>query len=137
MKRKPKYDHVLFVALMTLLLLPLVQGWLGWVNVKPLAGVTYEAKRPSWTWANYRSGDLAQEAEVYASEHYGFREVSIRLYNQYLWTCYKKTYAHDVVAGKRGWLFYPQSVDDYYGHELLRWHNSTDVAHRRFDTEVK
>ena len=137
MKRKPKYDHVLFVALMTLLLLPLVQGWLGWVNVKPLAGVTYEAKRPSWTWANYRSGDLAQEAEVYASEHYGFREVSIRLYNQYLWTCYKKTYAHDVVAGKHGWLFYPQSVDDYYGHELLRWHNSTDEARRRFDMEVK
>ena len=122
---------------MALGLLPLLQGWLGLVPAKPLEGVTKASERPVFSLKAYRSGDYARQAESYASEHYGFRELSIRLYNQYLWTCYKKTYAHDVVAGKQGWLYYPQSVDDYYGHELLKWHVSSDEARYRFDTEMK
>lgn len=137
MKKSPKQDAVLFVTLMVLLFLPMLQGWLQWIPLKPLNGVTTEAERPRFSMDTYRSGDYGKQLEHYLGEHYGFREPTIRLYNQYLWSCYRKTYAQDVVAGKQGWLYYPQSVSDYYGTELLRWQPSVEAAKRNFDLEVK
>ena len=137
MKKKPKYDLVLCILLMVLGFLPMLQGRFQLFSLEPLNGVTKELAKPEFGLEAYRSGTFAKEAEAYTSQHIGFREPIIRLYNQYLWNCYHKTYAHDVVAGKEGWLFYPQSVRDYYGQELLRWHPSTEEAREKFDQEVK
>ena len=137
MRKKPKYDLVLFILLMALGFLPMLQGWFHFIPTKSLYGVTETAEKPEFELDAYRSGDYAKQAEAYTSEHFGFREPIIRLYNQYLWDFYHKTYAKDVVGGKKGWLYYPQSVRDYYGQELLCWHNSTDEAKEKFDREVK
>lgn len=137
MSKKPKYDLVLFILLMVLGFLPMLQGWFHFLPMKPLNGVTEEMEKPKISFASYLSGDYARKAEAYTSQNIGFREPIIRLYNQYLWNCYHKTYAHDLVAGKKGWLFYPQSVRDYYGQELLRWYASTDEAREKFEREVK
>lgn len=137
MKRQPKYGIILFALLAVAAFLPMLQGWFHWFPTKPLNGVTEEIDKPTFELDAYRSGEFAKEAEAYTSRHFGFREPIIRLYNQYLWNFYHKTYAHDIVAGKEGWLYYPQSVRDYYGQELLRWHSSVDEARQKFDNEVK
>jgi len=137
MRKKPTYDIILFAILMVLSFLPLLQQHLLHIPLKPLHGVTIEEKRPDFNLESYRSGDYAKQEETYLSQHFGFREPVIRLYNQYLWSCYRKTYAHDVLAGKRGWLYNPESVSDYYGTELLRWQHSPEAARQRFDREVK
>ena len=137
MKKKPKYDLVLCILLMVMGFLPMLQGRFQLFSMEPLNGVTKELAKPEFGLEAYRAGTYAKEAEAYTSQHIGFREPIIRLYNQYLWNFYHKTYAHDVVAGKKGWLYYPQSVRDYYGQELLRWHPSTEEAREKFDQEVK
>lgn len=137
MGKKPKYDLVLFILLMALGFMPMLQGWLHLFHPKPLNGVTVATEKPKFDLDGYRSGAYAKQAEAYTSQHIGFREPIIRFYNQYLWDFYHKTYAKDVVGGKQGWLYYPQSVRDYYGQELLRWHHSTDEAKEKFDQEVK
>ena len=137
MRKKPTYDIILFAILMVLSFLPLLQQHLLHIPLKPLHGVTIEEKRPEFNFESYRSGDYAKQEEAYLSQHFGFREPVIRLYNQYLWSCYRKTYAHDVLAGKQGWLYNPESVSDYYGTELLRWQHSPEAARQRFDREVK
>ena len=137
MRRKPTYDIILFTILMVLLFLPLLQQHLLHIPLKPLNGVTIEEKRPDFNLESYCSGDYAKQEETYLGQHFGFREPVIRLYNQYLWSCYRKTYAHDVLAGKRGWLYNLESVSDYYGTELLRWQHSPEEARQRFDREVK
>ena len=137
MKNRKKYDLVLFAILAVLAFIPMLQGWFQLFSMKPLNGVTVATEKPEFTLDTYLSGKYAQQAEAYTSQHIGFRETFIRLYNQYLWDCYRKTYAQDVVGGKEGWLYYPQSVRGYYGQELLRWHSSTDEAREQFDQEVK
>ena len=122
---------------MVLLFLPLLQAHVLHIPLKPLNGVTVETEQPKFNLVSYRSGDYAKQEEAYVGEHFGFREPVIRLYNQYLWSCYKKTYAHDVVAGKQGWLYTPESVNDYYGNELLRWQGSPEQARRYFDREIR
>ncbi len=122
---------------MVLLFLPLLQAHVLHIPLKPLNGVTVETEQPNFNLVSYRSGDYAKQEEAYVGEHFGFREPVIRLYNQYLWSCYRKTYAHDVVAGKQGWLYTPESVSDYYGNELLRWQPSPEEARQHFDREIR
>lgn len=117
--------------------MPLLQGRFLLIPLKPLNGVTIETEKPEFELESYRSGAYAKQEEAYVGEHFGFREPIIRLYNQYLWSCYKKTYAHDVMAGKQGWLYTPESVSDYYGTELLNWQPSVEEARRNFEREVK
>ena len=137
MSKKPIYDKVLFIILMILLFMPLLQGRFQLIPLKPLNGVTIETEKPEFELESYRSGAYAKQEEAFVGEHFGFREPIIRLYNQYLWSCYKKTYAHDVMAGKQGWLYTPESVSDYYGTELLNWQPSVEEARRNFEREVK
>jgi len=137
MKRKTTYDQILFGILMVSLFLPMLQANVLHIPLKPLNGVVIETERPKLSMASLRTGDYAEQEEAYVSEHFGFREPVIRLYNQYLWSCYRKTYAHDVIAGKNGWLYTTEGVRDYYGTEMLRWQSSTETAKQRFDREVK
>ena len=122
---------------MVLLFLPMLQAHVLHIPLKPLNGATLETEKPQFALESYRSGDYAKQEEAYLSQHFGFREPVIRLYNQYLWSCYKKTYAHDVVAGKRGWLYTPESVRDYYGTEMHRWQHSPEAARQRYDREIR
>ena len=137
MKKKPTYDFILFAILMVLLFLPMLQAHVLHIPLKPLNGVTIETEKPKFEFESYRSGEYAKQEEAYVGQHFGFREPVIRLYNQYLWDFYKKTYAHDVVAGKRGWLYTPESVSDYYGTELLNWQPSVKEAKNNFDREIR
>lgn len=137
MKRKTTYGQILFGILMVSLFLPMLQANVFHIPLKPLNGVVIETERPKLSMASLRTGDYAEQEEAYVSEHFGFREPVIRLYNQYLWSCYRKTYAHDVIAGKSGWLYTTEGVRDYYGTEMLRWQSSTETAKQRFDREVK
>ena len=136
-RRGATYDLVLFAILMVLLFVPMLQAYVLHIPLKPLNGVTLETEKPDFDLESYRSGNYAKQQEAYLSEHFGFREPVIRLYNQYLWSCYKKTYAHDVVAGRQGWLYTPESVSDYYGTELLRWQPSPEAARQHFDREIR
>ena len=137
MRKKPTYDFVLCTVLLVFLFLPLLQTRVFRIPVKPLYGVTFETENPEFSVASLRSGDYTKQKEAYVGAHFGFREPVIRLYNQYLWSCYKKTYAHDVVAGQHGWLYTPESVRDYYGIEMHRWQHSPEAARVHFDREVK
>ena len=137
MRKKTTYDIILFGLLMVLLFLPVLQERVFHLPLKPLNGVTEKTEKPEFCLESYRSGDYAKQEEAYLGENFGFREPIIRLYNQYLWGCYRKTYAHDVVAGKKGWLYNPESVNDYYGTEMLRWQPSAEEARRQYDLNVK
>ena len=137
MRKKPKYDLVLFIILMLMLFAPLVQKRTEWVKTEPLKGVYPTTPYPLLNLKDFRSGDYQKQMEQQLSERFGFREPVIRLYNQYLWDFYYKTYAHDIVAGKHNWLYYEQNVNDYYGTEMYRWLPDASTARETFDREAR
>ena len=114
MKNKRTYI-VLYTILTVLLFLPLAQYSFGVFKFRPLWGSASKASQPDFTFSNLASGKYQSGIEKYISENYGFRQPTIRLYNQYLWTFFKKTYANDVVIGKNGWLYFDKNVKTYYG----------------------
>lgn len=136
-KPKIRYDMILFALLMALLFVPLLQEHTGLFNVKPLKGVFEPTPKPELTFDNYRTSTYQTQIEKYASENFGMREPIIRIYNQYLWTAFNKTYCHFIVPGKDGYLFYAQAVNEHFGTELLKHYKSNEEAMKDVETELR
>ena len=103
-KNKIKYDLILFTLLMVFLFVPIVQEWTSIFPIKLLKGAFEPTPKPELTFDNYRSNTYQTQIEKYVSEHFGLREPVIRIYNQYLWSAYNKTYCHFIMPGKKGYL---------------------------------
>ena len=131
MKKNAVY-LILFSILMVFLFLPIFR-----LKVKPLYGVFEKTMKPTLTMESYTSGKFQANIEKYISENYGFRDVTIRVYNQYLWSCYRKTYVDYVVLGKNDWLFFKQNVNEYYGTEMHRWFDSTEEARETYERKTR
>ena len=135
--KSQRTPFVLFCVLAILAFLPMVQEHLNWPHVRALAGVYEEVPVPRLTFANYRNGTVQKGLERYLQYHYGYRPNTIRLYNQYLWDCYKKTYSnYSIKEGKEGWLYEPWFVEDYYhGGTYFLKKDSLTLA-QELDSEV-
>ena len=137
MKKKTIYDIVLFALLSILAFLPMAQEHLHIFDLKQLVGVMVEAKKPELTKENYVSGQYQQQMEAYAGQNFGFHESIIRLYNQYLYDFYRKTYNEEIIPGRDGWFYYQQNVNDYYGTEMYRWQPTVEKARATYDREAR
>ncbi len=114
MKRNNGLYITLCAVLLVLLFLPLLQQLTGWVKVKKLNGAVVEVEQPKLTFESYKEQSFQGQLEQYAAAHFGFHEPIIRVYNQYLWSCYRKTYAADVIVGKDKWLYGGMQLRDHY-----------------------
>ena len=136
-KPRIRYDCILFALLMVFLFVPVIQEWGGVFPVKPLKGVFEPTPKPELTFDNYKSNIYQTQIEKYVSEHFGMREPVIRLYNQYVWSAYNKTYCHFIVPGKDGYLYYALAVNEHYGLELPKHYKSNEEAMKDADTELR
>ena len=107
--------------LMALLFMPIAQNNIFHFKFERLHGVVVKTPKPALTLESYSSGEYQANIEKYTAENYGFREPTIRLYNQYLWDFYKKSYSNEVTIGKDNWLYFSFHVNDYYGKEMYRF----------------
>ena len=128
---------ILFALLMVFLFVPIIQEWTDFIPVRPLKGVIMETPKPELTFDNYKSNIYQTQIEKYASEHFGLREPVIRIYNQYVWSAYNKTYCHFIVPGKQGYLYYALAVKEHFGTELLHHYKSNEAAMKDVDTELR
>ena len=136
-KPRIRYDCILFALLMVFLFVPIIQEWGGVFPVKPLKGVFEPTPKPRLTFDNYTSNTFQTQSEKYVSENFGMREPVIRLYNQYVWSAYNKTYCHFIVPGKDGYLYYALAVNEHYGLELPKHYKSNEEAMKDADTELR
>ena len=136
-KPRIRYDCILFVLLMVFLFVPIIQEWGGVFPVRPLKGFFEPTPKPKLSFDNYRSNTYQTQIEKYVSEHFGMREPVIRLYNQYLWSAYNKTYCHFIVPGKEGYLYYSLAVNEHYGLELSKHYKSNEEAMIDTDAELR
>lgn len=127
---------ILFTTLMVFFFLPLAQKELNIFKFRKLKNVELKAPVPELTLSNYKSGTFQAQSEKYLSEHYGFREFTIRLYNQYLYTCFKKTCNNFFMPGKHGWMYYRPGVLDYYGQEAPKHLKNNENAIKKMEAEI-
>lgn len=137
MKKKITYSTVLFSILMVIFFLPMIQEHCKLFDFKPLNGVTQEKKILPFTISNYQKGAWQGSIESYISANYGFREPSIRLYNQYLWDVFKKTHSKTIVRSNDNWLFENMFVQDYYEGLQYKYTDDPEKLKAKFRKEAK
>ena len=131
-----KTDKTLFIILASLSMLMLVQGLTHALPLE-LSGYTQKPEQVRPTFQTCRDASYQGYLSECAKHNGGFRELFIRLYNQYLWTCFSKTNCTEVVRGKDNWFFYPENVNDYYGTEMYRWQPTAEIARETYDREAR
>lgn len=120
MKRKGLYI-ILLVLTMALLLLPALQKRSNWFKQKPLNGVTVAVEQPGLNWHTFINGSFQQQEEQYLSEHLGFRESLIRLYNQVTWSLFRSCPNSDIWVGHDNWIFNKYMIRHRDGQTLYEF----------------
>ena len=108
---------ILFAITAVLLFLFPIQQTTGLFKFKKLSGVMEEQSKPKLTVEQWKDLHFQDDAEAYLQQHYGFREPLTRLYNQYIWDFYGKTFAKDrswVFISDDGWYYESGYVKEFY-----------------------
>lgn len=128
---------ILFSILMVVLSLSWVQNAFDVIEFRELWGGRSHAKKPDMTFNDLADGKYQANIENYLSETYGFREPTIRLYCQYLWSFYHKTFAEDVVEGKDGWFYFGKNINEYYGTYQHKIFKNNEDATAKYDKNIR
>ena len=127
----------LFGLLMVFLFASLIQQQCSLFTFKKLTGYEDPTPKPEFTMENYRSGDYQYKLEQYLSENIGFREPIIRMYNQYAYDFYKKTYNREVAIEKDGWLYHTDGLNQYFGRMGQKFNDDNETFAKRLDIEAR
>ena len=130
MKRLPNILRFVTVAFFLILML---QTAFQFISLKSLKGFTNKKEAPKFTYENYVKGTFQKDFEAYNKERFGFREWSLRLYNQYIWSCYHKTHNGWIDIGKDDWLYESEFVRDHYESMMYKYTSDSTEMKRRFD----
>jgi alginate O-acetyltransferase complex protein AlgJ len=78
-----------------------------WIANRTLYGITIKSDLPSVSLASWLNGDLQKRANALVSDNFAGRELLIRIFNQTLYTAFRKSYMNleMIIVGKHGDLF--------------------------------
>ena len=132
--RTPK---ILCLVTLAALLLMMAQGWWHVVPVRVLKGASTMPECPRFTLKTFVDGSWQTQMEKYAKLNFGFREPAIRLYNQYVWSCYHRTHNKGIVPGRDGYLYERYFVEDYYESRMYKYTEDPQELLDKFDLEAR
>lgn len=126
--KRPSLYTVLFVLVMAVLCLPMVQHVGGLFHIKSLEGYTAPLEPVKLSVKSYRDGSYQAYAQRYLQQHFGFRNVYIRSYNQLMYSCFRQSTNQNIVIGKDGELYLRQYTDVYTGKTLRKTYGMEEDA---------
>ena len=133
---KKDFHKIMFVATIALMALLTVQTLTGFIRLKPLKGAMTLSEMPKLTYKSYVDNTFQREFEQYAKDHLGFREWALRLYNQYVWSCYHTNSNSWVLVGDDNWLYESEFVMDHYESAMYKYTNDPEVMKETFEKEA-
>ncbi len=117
----------IFYTLMVLLFVPLIQGTLKVVKIKPLQGAITDLDAPTFKFSDWFSSHYQQKEEEYLNEAFGFRPFFVRLNNQLAYSLFDVAKANGVIVGKEGYLYEENYIKAYYGSDFI---GEDSIQHR-------
>lgn len=116
-----KLHNKLLIITIVLFVVLFVQSVFHPISLRSLKGFYNTVEKPDLCYKTLADGSYQRDFEEYEKYNFGFREWSIRLYNQYVWTCYHKTFNGWIDIGKDNWLYESDFVQDHYESMMYKW----------------
>lgn len=133
---KRKVTFILCILSWVLLTMFFVQERTRVFKLKPLNGVYYNTPTPVLALQYCLSGKYQNDLENHLRYHFGFREVLIRLYNQYAWDFYHTTTNKTVKVSDDNWLIGKREWANYYESRIAYYASSRAEMKAMFDREA-
>ena len=95
-----KLHNKLLIITIVLFVVLFVQSVFHPISLRSLKGFYNTVEKPDLCYKTLADGSYQRDFEEYEKYNFGVREWSIRLYNQYVWTCYHKTFNGWIDIGK-------------------------------------
>lgn len=132
-----RIPKILCLTTLALLFLAMAQGWWHFIPMRSLKGAFFETEMSAPTPRSLYDGDWQRQTEKYARGHFGFHEAAIRLYDQLVWSCFRRSMNKGVIAGKDGWLYERYFVEDYYESRMYKYTDDPATLLAMYDTEAR
>ena len=110
-----KVKKGLFVVVFTVLLLPLLQQNVLFIDCGSMRGYYTEAPEANLTVRNWFKDSLQIQETNYLNDHYGLRPYSLRLNGQIDYSFLQKMDYSGAVLGSNNYLYYGNYIEAYYG----------------------
>ena len=133
---KKHFHKILFIITIAIMTLIMTQTLTDFIKLKPLKGAMVKAEMPDFNFKNYVDGSFQSGIEAYGKDNFGFHEWLIRLYNQYLWSCFKMINNNNILLGKDRWLYEINYVKDHYESMMYDYASDSIEMKKRFETEA-
>ena len=121
-----KTNTIQFIILMVFSVAMLIQGFTHLIPMQ-LSGYSEEAKPVELSFKTYSDGSYQDYLSEYAKNDGGFRELFIRAYNQYLYSCFKEFSNENVLAGEHDELYLKMYLDEISGQTLRKVFGTMDA----------
>lgn len=133
---KNKVTSILCILTLGLFVMIYVQDRTHLFKFKKLNGVYYEPKKVRIAIYDFIQGELQENLEENIRYNFGFREVLIRLYNQYIWDFYHRSSNKTVKVGKDDWLFGFDDFGNYCQGAEFKCGKDISATKNRLDLEA-
>jgi hypothetical protein len=111
-----RYIKVAYLVFLLLLLLPLAQYLLPFIDEGGMHGQVIETPKPKFTTFNFNQLIYQDSLEKYISQHFGFRKTVLRLRNQVYYSVYNQAPDAKLFLGKNKTVYENLYVDEYFGN---------------------
>ncbi|TND09046.1 MAG: sugar O-acetyltransferase [Bacteroidetes bacterium] len=119
---KPKQEHIkrlLLGIILGFMLLPLLQQYVPFAQLKPLSGDIQQKVKPQFTDTGWWSGSYQHAFDDWHNENFGFRSMAVRIHNQSGYWLLARAYANNVKIGKEGYLYETNYMEAYSGVDFI------------------
>ncbi len=111
--------YILFILLITLLVLPAIQQYTGFIPEKPLKGAIVTPQRPELSVKSWFNDSFQEKYDDYLEQGIGFRPTLIRVNNQIAFSLFDTALANSVIIGKKNYLYELNYIKAYEGTDFV------------------
>ena len=109
----------LFYFIIGLLLIPIIQQQTKLIRIGELKGAFTKFESHPLSLKTWLNGSYAKNQEKYLNQNFGFRNLFVRLYNQFQYTIFNEAKANGVIIGKDGYLYEENYILAHLGTDFI------------------
>lgn len=122
---KKKSINLFVIIAFVATLYPMLAGFMKKDNKPNLAGIVVSDESPKLTAESWLNSEYQELKDDYNNDHWAFKELYVRLNNQFYYNAFNQIRVNNFVAGKEGYLYSKTYIfsafgDDYIGKEKIR-----------------
>jgi len=128
-KRSHILRRILVIVILSVMALPILQDKFFHLPFPPLKGAIVKLKEPTFTFSKWFDESFQKQRDKYNTQTFGYHDILVRIYHQFLYNFYRKAGAKYVVIGKDNYLYEENYINASYGTDFI----GTDSINRRME----